>query len=349
VTTTSNPPPPDEPATWSQSVLHPGAEAPTEAGARRALGRDPFEAFDAFDPFAEGLARLGTTRRPKPEPVKQVDGPDWLDRWLNPDDRQRLSLLEELTEEGVGYDRFGFSPEVARRSFPLFMALYRFYFRVRSRGHEHLPRSGPAILAANRGGLLPFDAAMLEIDTFLHTDPARLLRKLVSRDAGALPWLGVYAARMGHVVDTGDNISDLLEEGQLLLSFPEGVEGAVKPISQHFCLQHFDTACVEAALRAHVPIIPVAVVGSDNQAPVLFDFKTLARRLDLPTLPITPTFPWLGAFGLLPYPVQYTLVYGDALNLHKEFGPEEAEDPRLLRQLSRRVRRVVQKLLDDNR
>ena len=301
------------------------------------------------DPFAEGLARLARSPRPPVEPAASNAGPDWLDRWFNPEDRRRLSLLESLTEDGVGYDRFGFSPEVVRRSFPLFAALYRHYFRVRSLGHEHLPRAGPAILVANRAGLLPFDAAMLEVDALLHTDPPRLLRKIVSRDASSLAWLSVYSARVGHVVDTPENVSDLLEDGQLLLYFPEGVEGATKPIAQHFCLQPFDSGFVEASLRAHVPIVPVAVAGSDNQAPILFDFKALARRLDLPALPITPTFPWLGPLGLLPYPVQYSIVYGEPIELHKEFGSAEAADPVVLGQLSQRVQQRLQQLLDRSR
>jgi hypothetical protein len=88
------------------------------------------------------------------------------------------------------------------------------------------------------------------------------------------------------------------------------------------------------------------VVGTDDQAPILYDFKGLARRLGLPAVPITPTFPWLGPLGLLPYPVRYRIVYGEPLSFHERFGPEDADDPRLVRYLARQVRLRVQQLVD---
>jgi hypothetical protein len=96
-------------------------------------------------------------------------------------------------------------------------------------------------------------------------------------------------------------------------------------------------------------VVPIAVVGSENQAPILYDLQPLARRLGLPALPVTPTFPWLGPLGLLPYPVSYRLVYGEPLRFHERFGPDEADDPGLVEHLARQVRRAVQRLLDRHR
>jgi hypothetical protein len=93
----------------------------------------------------------------------------------------------------------------------------------------------------------------------------------------------------------------------------------------------------------------MAVVGSDDQTPILYDIKPIARRLGLPVAPITPTFPWFGPLGLLPYPVRYRIVYGEPLDYHERFGPEGADDARLVRYLANQVRRKVQLLLDRNR
>jgi 1-acyl-sn-glycerol-3-phosphate acyltransferase len=106
---------------------------------------------------------------------------------------------------------------------------------------------------------------------------------------------------------------------------------------------------VEQALRTGTPIVPMAIVGSDDQAPILYDVQSLARLLGLPVVPITPTFPWLGPMGLLPYPVSYRIVYGEPLDFHERFGPEGAEDERLVRHLANRTRRAVQALLDRSR
>jgi 1-acyl-sn-glycerol-3-phosphate acyltransferase len=342
-----------------------------------ALGRDPFAEEADFDPFVEGLAALGIEAKPAaPEPARhsrepaepeptplsrsprrwtstprlaEIEPPDpsgLLERWLGPDERRRLAALQHLVENEVSYDRFGMSPEVLRRSFPFFYSLYRLYFRVQSCGHENVPESGPVILASNHGGLLPFDAAMLVIDLLLNTDPPRLARAIVDRWAGSLPWVSVFYARVGQVVGTRENFSDLLGDGQLVLVFPEGVAGIRKTIAQRNRLQTFHMGFIEEALKSGTPIVPTAVVGADDQAPILYDFQGLAKRLGLPALPITPTFPLLGPLGLLPYPVRYRIIYGEPMTLHERFGPSDAEDARLVRYLSRQVRQRVQQLVD---
>ena len=159
----------------------------------------------------------------------------------------------------------------------------------------------------------------------------------------------MFYARVGQVIGTRENFADLLDDDQLVLVFPEGVDGIRKTISHRYRLQNFRVGFVEQALRAGAPIIPMAVVGSDDQTPILYDVKPLARALGLPAAPITPTFPWFGPLGLLPYPVRYKIAYGEPLPFHERFGPEGAEDARLVHYLARQVRRAVQQLVDRNR
>jgi 1-acyl-sn-glycerol-3-phosphate acyltransferase len=337
------------------------------------IARDPFEDSADPDPLLERIEELARERaalpaggraparpelpgRPRARRrlprLSEVELPDragWLERLLGDDEQRRLAALSHLVEGELDYDRFGFSPGVARRAFPFFYALYRGWFRVQSRGHEHLPAEGPAMLVGNHGGLLPFDGAMAVVDALLHTDPPRLLRAVVDRWAGTLPFVNVFYSRVGQVVGTRENVADLLDDGQLILVFPEGVEGIRKRVTQRYRLQSFHVGFVEQALRARAPIVPVAFVGSDDQAPILYDVKPLARALGLPTVPITPTFPWLGPLGLVPYPVRYRIVYGEPLNFHERFGPDAAEEARLVHYLAKQVRRTVQTLLDRSR
>ncbi len=352
-----------------------------------ALGRDPLAEVVDIDPFLERLDQLdrAPAERPRrkaqpvaraprvalekprapvpPAPLRprrqaatptleEVELPPsrgWVDRLIGEDERRRLAAIAHLVEGEAPFDRFGFSPEAIRNAFPWFHALYRFYFRAKSEGHEHIPSEGPALLVGNHGGLLPIDGALGVLDVLLHTNPPRLARAVVDRWAGTLPWVNVFYARVGQVVGTRENCADLLDDGQLLLVFPEGMDGARKPITQRYRLQRFRVGFVEQALRARAPIIPVAFVGSDDQTPILYDVKPLARRLGLPVLPITPTFPWLGPLGLLPYPVSYRIVYGEPLCFHERFGPEGADDARLVRYLANQVRRTVQQLVDRSR
>jgi len=365
-----------------------GEDLGDEEGGARALGRDPFADLAEPDPFAEKLELLERiprlraappprplrARRPRPRPaaeegeppparplhrrwaatppVAEVDLPEprgLVDRVLGEHQRRVLASLGQLVEGEASYDRYGFSPSVMRAAFPAFYALYRLYFRVKSSGHENIPSEGPAVLVANHAGLLPFDGAMGVVDVSLHTDPPRLPRSVVDKWAGTLPWINVFYARAGQVIGTRENVADLLDDGQLLLVFPEGMDGIRKPITQRYRLQNFRVGFIEHALRASAPIIPMAFVGTDDQSPILYDVKPLARRLGLPVAPITPTFPWLGPLGLLPYPVSYRIVYGEPLRFHERFGPQGADDPRLVRYLANQARRAVQSLLDRNR
>jgi 1-acyl-sn-glycerol-3-phosphate acyltransferase len=349
-----------------------------------ALGSDPFEALSDADPldewleaaeqFAAGRTDLGAARGPatsdERDPVRDLPrtpragglgrGPALsevelrppmgaLERLLDEDARRRLEALTEALPAEGAYDHFGLSAGAVRSAFPFLYAIYRLYFRVRSEGHQHIPADGPAVMVANHGGLLPFDGAMTAVDVFLHTDPPRLARAIVDRWAGTLPFVNVFFARVGQVIGTRENFTALLDEGKLVLMFPEGVDGIRKPISQRYRLQHFHVGFIEHALRAQAPIVPIAVLGSDDQAPILYDMKPLARWLGLPTAPITPTFPWFGPLGLLPYPVGYRIVYGEPMPLHERYGPDAAEDARLVRELAAEVRRAVQHLVDRNR
>jgi 1-acyl-sn-glycerol-3-phosphate acyltransferase len=288
--------------------------------------------------------------RPRPFPrVAEVEVPPELRRLGKVMGEEPLRRLCAYSASLDGYDRFGLSREALARAFPFFYALYRLYFRVRSQGHEHIPAEGPVVLVANHGGLLPFDGAMTVIDVLLNTDPPRLPRAIVERWAGTLPFVNVFFARVGQVIGTHENFDRLLRDREPVLVFPEGVEGIRKPITQRYRLQPFHVGFVEHALRGRAPVVPVAILGSDDQAPILFDVKPLAHLLGLPAAPITPTFPWLGPAGLLPYPVRYRIVYGEPVALHERFGPEGAEDASLVRALANQVRRSVQSLIDRNR
>jgi 1-acyl-sn-glycerol-3-phosphate acyltransferase len=264
---------------------------------------------------------------------------------LTPSDEDRLAQLGALLG-GRPYDEFGLSPRVTRRALAFFKLLYKYWFRVESSGHAVLPEKEGAILAANHGGLLPFDATMIVCDGVLAAKPPRLVRTVVDRWAGTLPFVNVFYARVGQVVGSRDNVRELLRLKQLVLIFPEGMAGIRKRAADRYVLQPFHLGFVEESLRHRVPIVPVAVVGADDQAPVLWDLQPLAKLLGLPFFPITPTFPLLGPLGLLPYPVRYEIAYGEPFRFYDEYPPEALEDPHAVRYMTEQVRRRIQEMVD---
>jgi 1-acyl-sn-glycerol-3-phosphate acyltransferase len=264
------------------------------------------------------------------------------------DGARGLERLESMVmdDEGFGYDRFGFERESLYASYLVARQLYRRWFRVESRGHEHVPRTGRAILAGNHSGLLPFDGGMITVDLIEKLEPPRPLRSIVDHFAFALPFVGTFMYRTGQVPGTPRNFYDLLTREQLVMVFPEGTKAIIKPFTERYHLRPFNVGFVEIALELEAPIVPFAVIGAEEQAPVLFQLPGLGKKLGMPTFPITPTFPWLGLAGLIPYPVKYRIAYGEPLFLHRDYPKEAARDPDVVRAIAEKVRSRVQGMID---
>lgn len=302
---------------------------------------------------AGGVAAAPPDLGPEIPEVPSFEDPDEARSWL---DQLAGAVLDRPTEERINlvanvlgaqpYDALGFSPRTMRRALAVFIQLYRYWFRVKSSGHEVLPEKEGAILTCNHGGLLPFDGAMTIVDVFLHANPPRLVRAIVDRWAGTLPFINIFYSRVGQVIGTRDNLRQLLRSGQFVLLFPEGTAGIRKKAAERYVLQKFNVGFVEESIRHRVPIIPMALIGADDQSPILYDIKPLAKLLNLPVFPITPTFPLLGPLGLVPYPVRYEITYGAPIRFYEEFGPDVLEDAHAVRYMAEQVRRRVQELVD---
>jgi 1-acyl-sn-glycerol-3-phosphate acyltransferase len=134
----------------------------------------------------------------------------------------------------------------------------------------------------------------------------------------------------------------------MVMAFPEGIKGTGKPFSERYRLQRFGRGgFVEVALRTGAPIVPVAVVGSEEIYPKLAESDALARLTGAPFVPITPTFPWLGPLGLIPLPSRWRIQFCEPVDL-SEHPPEAAGDRRLLFDVSEHVRETIQEALYEN-
>jgi 1-acyl-sn-glycerol-3-phosphate acyltransferase len=247
---------------------------------------------------------------------------------------------------GFGFDLFGMEKESVALGFLFFRLLYKYWFRVESEGHHHIPRVGRCILAANHGGMLPWDASMACVDTLLRLHPPRLLRSIVDTFVADLPFVNVWFARVGQVIGVRQNFRELLKNEELVIVFPEGTPAIGKTIRERYRLRPFRVGFIELAIAYQTPIVPVAFVGPDEQAPILFRIDGLARSLGVPFLPITPTFPLLGLAGLVPYPVKYRIFYGEPFHFYRDYPKEAVKDPRLVEELAEGVRERIQGMVD---
>ncbi len=208
-----------------------------------------------------------------------------------------------------GYDAYGFSPEWMQSMAVPGVLLYRYYFRSECFDIDHLPR-GRMLLVANHAGQLPIDGAMIATALLMEADPPRIARGMVEYFVPRLPWLNVALTRSGSLVGTPENCIHMLENEECVMVFPEGVRGISKPFHKRYQLQRFGLGFMRLALETGAPIVPVGVVGSEEQQPGLANLEGLGRMLGMPAFPITIGFPWLGPLGLLPLPVKYRLYFG---------------------------------------
>lgn len=251
---------------------------------------------------------------------------------------EEIARLKGLryADAGHGYDPFGLHPDFVAFGEAITRLAYERYFRVKSEGHAHIPASGPAVLAANHSGAIPIDSAMIWTDVVRHTDPPRVPRPVADHFVPMMPVVGTIFARGGMVGGSRGNAHTLLERGDLLLIHPEGVPGVSKAFRDRYKLQEWRVGHVELAIRHHCPVIPVAVVGAEEQMPQVG--RIPISLFGAPFIPVTlPPFP---------LPTRYYIDYGPPIPVHEDFRPEEADDPAVLREASARVKAAVQAMID---
>jgi 1-acyl-sn-glycerol-3-phosphate acyltransferase len=167
----------------------------------------------------------------------------------------------------------------------VFGFLYHYWFRVEREGVENVPAEGGALLLANRSGGALSDGAM--IAKAIRDEHPRARRVHVAAEAGIrrIPGLGMLATKVGVVADHPANLHRLLfDEGELVLAFPERLEGAARPFRRRYQLREFAPDWTAMAARAGVPIVPVAVVGGEEAAPL----SAALRRLPITVTPPLP-------------------------------------------------------------
>ena len=246
-------------------------------------------------------------------------------------------------------DEWGFDEEFAEAAYPFFEFLYDRWWRVAGQGVANVPGHGRAMLVANHAGaLFPFDASMITAAIMKGHALPRWPRFMVLDWAFSLPFVAPFVRKVGGVPASPFNATRILESDQLMMVFPEGAKGTGKPFSERYRLQRFGRGgFVEIALRTRSPIVPVAVVGSEEIYPMIADAQTLARAIGAPFVPITPTFPWLGPLGLLPLPSRWRIEFCEPIDI-SAYPPEAADDRRIVFELSERVRETIQAKLYEN-
>ena len=264
--------------------------------------------------------------------------------------RGLVAFLRRRVTGAYEIDEFGFDEDLTTNVLmPLLRPLHRNYWRVTSHGIEHVPEEGGALLVANHAGTLPADALITRLDVFDLT--GRHARELGADLVFRTPFVGEFARKTGATLASGDDADRLLSAGELVAVWPEGFKGLGKPWRDRYKLQRFGRGgFVATASRSDVPIIPTAIVGSEEIYPMLFDLRVVARLLGFPYFPVVPqmfALPVLGPFALLPLPSKWIIEYGEPIDTGV-LSAGLAEDPMALFDLTDQVRQRIQDMLHRN-
>lgn len=282
---------------------------------------------------------------PDSKPARADDAVDAARELLESDYYRKKWGRASLRERASEIDDFGLDPDYEQKLLPVLDFLYNRYFRVQVQGAENIPESGHAMVVANHSGALPLDGLMLRQAIRRTHSPSVDVRWLAEDFSFYLPFIGVAMNRIGAVRACQENGERLLSRGHITCVFPEGAEGIKKLYRERYQLQRFGRAgYVRLALKTNSPIIPCAIIGAEETNPIVYRFDNLSKLLGLDYLPITPTFPFLGPFGLVPAPTRWRISFGDPIDV-SEYGPSAASDHVLVGRLSDRVRTSIENLL----
>jgi 1-acyl-sn-glycerol-3-phosphate acyltransferase len=251
--------------------------------------------------------------RTRPSVTRAVDAVEDVDEVARPG--QALVPLPREPEapplddpRASDVDEWGRSESLRATARRLYDPMYRRWFRAEWEGLENVPTDGGALLVANHAAAIPSDAPAIMHG--IETELERPVYGLADHLFKSMPVIGTMWARAGGVVAHPDNAYRLLREQQhLVLVFPEGNKGPAKHFSERYRLRRFGRGgFVEIAMRAGVPVVPIAVVGAEESMPMLYNFAAGARVLGIPYFPFTANMLLLGPLGIVGYfPAKFKL------------------------------------------
>lgn len=222
-------------------------------------------------------------------------------------------------ENEAGFEPFGFDRDTARWMLAVVAWLHRRYFRCIVKGIENVPE-GRVLVIANHSGQIPIDGMMIGAALMLDAEPPRFPRSMVERWTVELPFVSTLFPRIGQVLGSPENARRLLQQEECIVVFPEGAKGISKPFKERYRLQPFGLGFMRLALETNTPIVPVSVVGAEEQYISLANWTKVGALMGMPAFPVIPQL-FLGM--PLPLPTRYRISFGEPLRFE---GDPDADD-----------------------
>jgi 1-acyl-sn-glycerol-3-phosphate acyltransferase len=158
-----------------------------------------------------------------------------------------------------------------------------FAFRIHTEGAQNIPGDGGALLICNHRSILDPVALMTEVDRYIHFVAGS--RGFVVPTVKTLYHMtGMVKLSMKGGSSTGrglDEAVQLMRDGEIVGIFPEGIESFMRP-DKASKISYFRTGFARMALEAGVPIIPAAVVPTEEVKLPAVTSKIINSALDHP-------------------------------------------------------------------
>ncbi len=253
---------------------------------------------------------------------------------------QIFDHLHKIYQDGE--DPWGLNLAKAQKTFELIYPFYKNYFKTRVFGREHV-EDVPYMVIANHSGQIAIDGMLITTAFVMEMEKPRILRAMMERFLPKMPFIGMWAAEGGAVLGDRQNCLNLLNRGESVLAFPEGVRGVSKSTADYYKLQKFSSGFFRLCLSAGVDVLPIAVVGAEEIFPWVYQAKGLAKLLGLPALPLSPLY--------LPLPSPIDIYIGEPYQVPRDLSPEspDALIDEHVRIIERKIQQLTQEGLEKRR
>src|ERR1700742_1279525 len=232
--------------------------------------------------------------------------------------------------------------------------LVDYYFRMEIDGWENVGDPPALLVGIHSGAPFVWDAWTVGLQWWRRFGQERPLHGTAHDALMAIPLIGRYFRLMGVLPAAPDAIATALAEGRDVALWPGGEVDSLRPWSER------DRAnlagrkgFVKMAIRAGVPIVPIATVGGADAMPVLIRGDRLSRTLRLDRLlrlkvfPLAISLPWgiaPAALPQLPLPAKIRTRFMPVIEL--DHDPARADDAEYVDRKYHEVEDSIQRGMD---
>ncbi len=173
--------------------------------------------------------------------------------------------------------------------------ILKHYFRGELQQVENLPQAEPLIVAMNHAGMcFPWD--FLGLAYLLGKTRGWVVQPLAGVALFDHPWViwwlpSGWSQVLGGVRAELNDFEAAIAQKTILLYAPEGLRGPGKGWLKRYQLETFDLSFIRLSDRYQLPILPVICIGNESLHPWAINLKKLAKRFNLPFLPLSFLMP----------------------------------------------------------